>query len=812
MNQRRHLSLVAAAATLMAAAPIKVLFNDWSWLVDSIFVVAIVCAVGIGSRAMRLPVWAQPVVGLVAVMLVVTLVSVRDVAIAGLIPGPAAWHKIGDLLTAAGNDIRTLGIPVDSDPGLLMLTTAGIGIVAVFVDFLAVSLHRPAAAGLPLLAVYAVPVAIDTKSIYFAEYAIGAAGYLWLLVTDNVDRVRVFGRRFTGEGKGVDMWEPSPLAAVGRRIAVGCVALAILVPLVVPGFNTTLVGVLGTVGGSGDGTGNCPRCAPSGSVNLLATLAGKLNENDTITLAHVTTSDATPEYLRFAVATQLTKNGFLTVAPVGQPLSRGTPNSYIPNIPSTHQSATVTVASLNLNYLPIYALPTNGTLQGIGDDWRFDQDSDEIFSTQAHTTQGMSYSFEYDKPTYTPELLRTALPLKPSDPLQRSMTAVPENVKQVEDIVKDPSMQANDEYDRVLNLYKYFSTSNGFFYSTSTKPGTTGTDIGNFLTQKTGFCVQYAAALAWVVRAAGFPARVALGFNLGTKDNTGVWSLTNKALHAWTEVYFDGFGWVPFDATPSAGGTSYTAWAPNPNAAIAPGGNGSTGPDENITPGSSAHPNPGLTERGTPGGGIGPQGGSSVPWWTYVVILALLAIAASPFAARARLRRLRTSAGSFPAGQVDDTDIGVLADDGKIITAQRRRVHAVWDEFVDTLVDFGIGIDPTETPRAAAERVAGTPYLSDDVVRDVQQLGQAEERARYAARPGMTPSFAAALRRIRRAFADRAPWRTRLRALLLPPSVTSRWRGAVVGAAAQASAWMQGVRDAVVRTVNVRARLASSRR
>jgi len=91
----------------------------------------------------------------------------------------------------------------------------------------------------------------------FIYFAISAAGYLWLLVTDNVDRVRLFGRRFTGEGKGVDMWEPSPLAAVGRRIAVGCVALAILLPVVTPGFNTALVGVLGTVAGNGDGTGNC---------------------------------------------------------------------------------------------------------------------------------------------------------------------------------------------------------------------------------------------------------------------------------------------------------------------------------------------------------------------------------------------------------------------------------------------------------------------------------------------------------------------------------------------------------------------------
>ena len=46
-------------------------------------------------------------------------------------------------------------------------------------------------------------------------FGFAAAGYLWLLVTDSVDRVRRFGRRFTGEGRDVDLWEPSPLL-VGR--------------------------------------------------------------------------------------------------------------------------------------------------------------------------------------------------------------------------------------------------------------------------------------------------------------------------------------------------------------------------------------------------------------------------------------------------------------------------------------------------------------------------------------------------------------------------------------------------------------------
>ena len=134
-----------------------------------------------------------------------------------------------------------------------------------------------------------------------------------------------------------------------------------------------------------------------------------------------------------------------------------------------------------------------------------------------------------------------------------------------------------------------------------------------------------------------------------------------------------------------------------------------------------------------------------MPWWTLGIILVVLALAASPFLTRARLRRVRTAGTSATAAhRLGDTDVGVLTDDGVIVTTERRRIHAVWDEFMDTLVDFGFGVDPSETPRTAAERIANTPYLPDDVVADVRTLGQAEERARYAARPGSEPSFARA--------------------------------------------------------------------
>src|SRR5262249_16153263 len=163
----------------MASAPLKVLFNDWSWLVQGTLVVAVVAATGLATPAPRVPLWAQPLISLVTVGMAGAPPSPRGPPLPRLLPPPPDPPPPPPLPTQASPDIPTLGIPVTGDPGLLLLTTAGIGLCAVVVDFVAVGLRRPAAAGLPMLAIYSVPVAIDTNSVNFLTYVIGAAGFMW---------------------------------------------------------------------------------------------------------------------------------------------------------------------------------------------------------------------------------------------------------------------------------------------------------------------------------------------------------------------------------------------------------------------------------------------------------------------------------------------------------------------------------------------------------------------------------------------------------------------------------------------------------
>src|SRR6185437_587778 len=276
VNQRKHLTLVAAAASLLAALPLATVFEQWTWLIHSFLIVAVLCGVAVLIRSLRAPSWA-PTAGMFAAgLLVVTWLYPSGHEIAGIIPSVDTFKHFNNLLTTAATEMSEFSAPVENRDGFLFLTTLGIGGVAIVIDLFAVVLRRPALAGLPMLAIYSVPVAVAEDSVSMFPFLLGAAGFLWLLVTDNVDRVRRFGRRFTGDGRDVDLWEPSPLAAAGRRLAVMGVLLAIIVPVAVPGMTSGLLDRYGTgIGGDGNGPGTRRGGA---SVNLFAVLAGNLNQ------------------------------------------------------------------------------------------------------------------------------------------------------------------------------------------------------------------------------------------------------------------------------------------------------------------------------------------------------------------------------------------------------------------------------------------------------------------------------------------------------------------------------------------------------
>lgn len=67
-----------------------------------------------------------------------------------------------------------------------------------------------------------------------------------------------------------------------------------------------------------------------------------------------------------------------------------------------------------------------------------------------------------------------------------------------------------------------------------------------------GYCNYYASTMVVMARAAGIPARLAVGYLGGEfEEGTGRYVVREHDTHAWVEVYFPRFGWVEFEPTAS---------------------------------------------------------------------------------------------------------------------------------------------------------------------------------------------------------------------------------------------------------------------
>ncbi|MDH3759018.1 MAG: transglutaminase domain-containing protein, partial [Gammaproteobacteria bacterium] len=65
-----------------------------------------------------------------------------------------------------------------------------------------------------------------------------------------------------------------------------------------------------------------------------------------------------------------------------------------------------------------------------------------------------------------------------------------------------------------------------------------------------GFCEHYASAFAVMMRAAGIPARIVVGYQGGELNPVGDYMIVRQAdAHAWTEVWLPGSGWRRVDPT-----------------------------------------------------------------------------------------------------------------------------------------------------------------------------------------------------------------------------------------------------------------------
>jgi transglutaminase-like putative cysteine protease len=116
---------------------------------------------------------------------------------------------------------------------------------------------------------------------------------------------------------------------------------------------------------------------------------------------------------------------------------------------------------------------------------------------------------------------------------------------------------ASSPYGAALALESWLRTTGGFSYTNQPPPSGPRPLLDFVLRTKRGYCQHFAGAMALMLRYLGIPSRVAEGFVSGTYDfENKTWTVTDHDAHAWVEVWFAGFGWLPFDPTPGRGSLS----------------------------------------------------------------------------------------------------------------------------------------------------------------------------------------------------------------------------------------------------------------
>ncbi|MDZ4404698.1 transglutaminaseTgpA domain-containing protein [Prosthecobacter sp.] len=180
------------------------------------------------------------------------------------------------------------------------------------------------------------------------------------------------------------------------------------------------------------------------------------------------------------------------------------------------------------------------------------------------TMRGMRLSPEFDQTLVSPGPVRSSERIEVFSRLEQppprdlpdhhreAALQLPENVsprlKQLTDYWE--SVAQNDE--QVVQLALNYLRTQGFTYTL--EPGEYAGPGGLeefFLNGRTGFCEHFSASFATLMRMAGVPSRLVVGYLGGEfSDHNGGYLIVKQSdVHAWTEVWLERYGWLRIDPT-----------------------------------------------------------------------------------------------------------------------------------------------------------------------------------------------------------------------------------------------------------------------
>ena len=140
--------------------------------------------------------------------------------------------------------------------------------------------------------------------------------------------------------------------------------------------------------------------------------------------------------------------------------------------------------------------------------------------------------------------------------IKRDYTILPSHLQQeLYDLARRATQGASTPYEMAYALQNYLSRNFRYTLDVADQPPEQDFVTTFLLQTKEGYCTYFASAMTVLCRMVGLPARYVEGY-VALPDESGHAVVTGEDGHAWTEVYFSGFGWLTFDATPWAVGTA----------------------------------------------------------------------------------------------------------------------------------------------------------------------------------------------------------------------------------------------------------------
>jgi transglutaminase-like putative cysteine protease len=749
MNGRARVldAVLAGVATLATTLPLTTLFAPTAaWFRPSLLLVALVVVTGIG---MRLVTTVRPLV--IAAQAVVLLHGTALLHGQGhlwrdLLPVPETGRALGYLLGDAYATITSYSVPAPANRGVVLGISVLVALTALAVDALAVTWRSPGAAGVPLLAAYLGSATNSGEGLAAWFVVPPALAWLAMVGRQGVRALRTWGLSTPRSGRGPD---PTAAFATSARVAgVLALAVAVVLPGVIPHLPTTFLAE--GLGRSDTGRGGGASVRLSSSIDVARDLADR--SNDPVLVYRTTAGIPVP--LRVGILDTYRRGRWTSASDFTfVPLDGRLPGSFAdPSVPSTTERLEVTENRIGI---PQVALPPNATGAPFPD------------GTWRATTEGLAELTD-PVPQYTVDYLV----LDPAD--SDFTTGLAEGAPEREDLAMDPAAEpavrallaeltspGDSPIDVARSIQDYLRGPD-FTYSEEladdTAEGVAPEEpLVRFLETRRGYCVQFASAMIMLSRAAGIPARMAVGFLPGSPDGDERVVRVDDA-HAWPELFFPRLGWVRFEPTPgvrSGGGPSYAIepterdssdGAPTPAASASSTAGDSTRPEEDVPAGDTT-----LDGTATTGGVGRWLVDNAITLGAVLVVLVILLLV--PGAAWVSRRRAL-------AGARDEAE----------------RVEAEWESLVLRLGDIGVTAADGATPRQASAQLGRAAYLTNEEDAALDRVVATLERARYERPGGEVGDVEEDARAVWRGALSRRRRIDRVRALLLPEEGLRWWR------------------------------------